>query len=87
MDDLPPLDERSRAILDFERSWWSQPGAKRRAIAARFGLSTARYYQLRNRLIDLPEALAYDPMLVRRLRKLRAQARRARFQGPVRLER
>lgn len=73
------LDERSIAILDFERGWWKEPGSKRRAIRAYFGLSAARYYQLLNRLIDTPEALRYDPMLVRRLRRLRAARRRQRF--------
>ncbi len=73
------LDERSIAILDFERGWWKEPGSKRKAIRAHFGLSAARYYQLLNRLIDTPEALRYDPMLVRRLRRLRAARRRQRF--------
>ncbi len=73
------LDERSRQILDFERSWWREPGRKERAIRERFQLSAARYYQLLNQLIDAPEALRYDPMLVRRLRRLRATRRRQRF--------
>jgi uncharacterized protein DUF3263 len=73
------LDERSRAILDFERGWWQDPGPKEQAIRARLGLSPARYYQLLNRLIDSPEALRYDPMLVRRLRRLRTARRRQRF--------
>jgi uncharacterized protein DUF3263 len=72
-------DERSRAILDFERGWWQDPGPKEQAIRARLGLSPARYYQLLNRLIDSPEALRYDPMLVRRLRRLRTARRRQRF--------
>ena len=58
------LDERSRAILDFERGWWQRPGTKDRAIRARFGHSPARYYQLLNHLIDSPDAMVYDPMLV-----------------------
>jgi uncharacterized protein DUF3263 len=73
------LEERSRAILDFERVWWQQEGSKERAIRDRLGLSAARYYQLLNRLIDAPEALRYDPMLVRRLRRLRTARRRQRF--------
>ena len=73
------LDERSRDILDFERGWWQEPGSKERAIRERFGLSAARYYQLLNRLIDSPVALRYDPMLVKRLRRLRAARRRQRF--------
>ncbi|HVL63967.1 MAG TPA: DUF3263 domain-containing protein [Actinomycetota bacterium] len=77
----PGLDERSREILDFERAWWQEPGRKARAIRDRFDLSAARYYQLLNRLIDEPEAERYDPMLVKRLRRLRAARRRQRFSG------
>ena len=72
------LDERARAILDFEREWWRLPGTKERAVRERFGVSTARYHHLLNVLIDRPEALAYDPMLVRRLRRLRDTRRRKR---------
>jgi hypothetical protein len=73
------LDDRDRALLDFERTWWKLDGPKERAIRDRFGLSAARYYQVLNKLIDEPEALAYDPMLVRRLRRLRTARRKARF--------
>jgi len=73
------LDPRLRDILDFERAWWKHPGPKERAVRERFGLSPARYHQLLNRAVDLPEALAYDPMLVRRLRRLRETRRRKRF--------
>jgi hypothetical protein len=73
------LDDRSRQILDFERSWWSLPGPKERAIRERLGISPARYHQLLNGLIDRPDALAYDPMLVRRLRRLRENRRRKRY--------
>ena len=73
------LDDRSRAILDLERGWWRRPGPKDRHIRTELGLSPARYYQLLNDLIDAPEALRYDPMLVRRLRRLRTARRRQRF--------
>lgn len=72
------LDERSRALLDFEREWWKHAPPKERAIRERFGVSAARYHQLLNRAIDLPEALSYDPMLIRRLRRLREARRRKR---------
>ena len=75
---VPSLDERSREVLDFERDWWKTPGPKERRIRERLGLSPARYQQLLNRAIDLPEALEYDPMLVRRLRRLREERRRKR---------
>jgi hypothetical protein len=63
--------------LDFERESWMLAIAKHRAIRETFGFSPARYHQLLNRVVDSPEALEYDPMLVRRLRRLR-EARRQR---------
>jgi hypothetical protein len=59
------------AILAFERRWWRHAGAKEQAIRDDFGLSAARYYQLLGALIDLPAALAHDPMLVKRLQRMR----------------
>ena len=73
------LDQRERDILDFERDWWKLPGSKERAIRERFGLSRARYHQVLGGLLDRPEALAYDPMLVRRLRRMRETRRRKRY--------
>ncbi len=72
------LDDRSRQVLDFEREAWQLTTTKERAIRARFGFSPARYHQILHRIIDRPEALRYDPMLVRRLRRLRELRRRAR---------
>jgi hypothetical protein len=72
------LDERSRAVLDFERGWWRFAGAKEQAIREQFDLSATRYYQVLNALVDDDEALAYDPMLVRRLRRMRASRQRQR---------
>lgn len=73
------LDERDREVLDFEREWWRYAGAKEQAIRERFELSTTRYYQLLNELIDDERAESYDPMLVKRLRRMRTarQAKRA----------
>lgn len=72
------LDERSRAILDFEREWWRYAGAKEQAIRDHFDLSPTRYYQLLNRIMDDDDALAYDPMLVKRLRRMRSSRQRQR---------
>ena len=72
------LDARSRAMLDFERDWWKYAGAKETAIRERFDLSPTRYYELINRLMDDERALSYDPMLVKRLRHLRAARQRQR---------
>ncbi|MEN0083252.1 MAG: DUF3263 domain-containing protein [Leifsonia sp.] len=65
------LSERDAAILAFERQWWRHAGAKEQAIREEFGLSAARYYQLLGALIDSPAALRHDPMLVKRLLRLR----------------
>jgi uncharacterized protein DUF3263 len=79
-------DEPWQEILEFERSWWGFSTQKEAAVRDRFALSPARYYQLLNRLIDRPEALAYDPMLVRRLRRVREARRRKRFARRLGLE-
>ncbi len=70
------LGDRERAILEFERQWWRHAGAKEQAIRDRFGLSATRYYQLLNGLLDKPAALAHDPVLVQRLRRLRSSRNR-----------
>jgi hypothetical protein len=72
------LSERDRGILDFERQWWKFAGAKESAVREKFDMSSTRYYQVLNALIDRPEALAHDPLLVRRLRRLRAARQRQR---------
>jgi hypothetical protein len=72
------LSERDRQILAFERQWWRYAGAKEQAIRELFGMSATRYYQVLNALLDRPEALAADPMLVKRLRRLRGARQRAR---------
>lgn len=66
-----PLSDRDRALLAFEAEWRRHGGAKEEAIRAEFDMPPARYYQLLGRLIDTGEALAHDPLLVRRLRRLR----------------
>jgi hypothetical protein len=83
VDATPPLDERDRRILDFERESWKLTVAKERAIRERFGFSATRYHQLLNRIVDTPEALAYDPMLVRRIRRVREARRRRRIAGQL----
>lgn len=76
--DTSGLEERARRILDFEREWWRYAGAKEHAVREHFDVSPTRYYQLLNRVIDDEAALAYDPMLVKRLRRLRAARQRQR---------
>ena len=77
-DESCGLDGRDQRILEFERQWWKYAGAKEQAIRDLFDMSATRYYQIVNSLIDTPEALAFDPMLVKRLRRMRAARQRAR---------
>ncbi|HVL64135.1 MAG TPA: DUF3263 domain-containing protein [Actinomycetota bacterium] len=72
------LSERDVDILDFERSWWKHAGVKEQAIRDRFDMSATRYYQLLNDLLEKPAALAYDPILVKRLTRLRTYRQRQR---------
>ena len=74
----PSLSDRDREILEFERQWWKYAGAKETAVREKFDMSSTRYYQVLNALIDRPEALEADPLLVRRLRRLRAARQRQR---------
>ncbi|GAC1449369.1 MAG: hypothetical protein PVSMB10_01150 [Pseudarthrobacter sp.] len=73
-----PLSEREQQMLALERQWWKYAGAKEQAIRDLFDMSATRYYQLLNVLIDSEAALAHDPMLVKRLRRLRTSRHRAR---------
>lgn len=72
------LTEREIEILTFERQWWKYPGAKEQSIRELFDMSATRYYQALNALIDSPAALAHDPLLVKRLRRMRSSRQKAR---------
>lgn len=75
---MPALSERDMRVLALERDSWRSPGAKEQAIADTLGMPSTRYYQLLNALIDRPEALRFDPILVKRLRAQRARRQRMR---------
>lgn len=75
---MEELDEREQSVLDFERSWWKHAGVKEQAIKERFDMSATRYYQLLNELLEKPAAMAYDPILVKRLKRLRVYRQRQR---------
>ncbi len=72
------LDRRDREILAFEQQWWKYAGAKEQAIRELFDMSATRYYQVLNALLDKPEAMAADPLLIKRLRRLRTSRQRTR---------
>ena len=75
------LSDRERAILDFEQGWWTRPGSKEAAIREVFDLSATRYYEVLGGLLESPDALDHDPLTVRRLRRIRDERRRARYEG------
>lgn len=72
------LSDRDAQILSFERQWWKYAGAKEAAIRELFDMSATRYYQVLNTLIDEPAALAAEPLLVKRLRRMRSSRQRER---------
>jgi hypothetical protein len=75
---MEDLTQRGVEILDFERSWWKHAGVKEQAIKERFDMSATRYYQLLNDLLENPAAMAHDPILVKRLKRLRTYRQRQR---------
>ena len=79
-----PLTDAELAVLEFERSWWQAPGAKGEGIRRQLSMSPSAYYRRLTALIDRPDALAADPLLVRRLRRARTERRRTRHTGPRR---
>ncbi|GAC1409763.1 MAG: DUF3263 domain-containing protein [Actinomycetota bacterium] len=72
------LTDRDKEILAFEREWFKTPGSKERIVKDRFGVSATRYYQILNVLIDSAEAHEHDPMLVKRLQRMRDARKRQR---------
>jgi hypothetical protein len=75
---MEELSERDIEILDFERSWWKHAGVKEQAIKERFEMSATRYYQVLNELIEDPAAMAHDPILIKRLKRLRMYRQKQR---------
>ena len=78
MQEQRDLTQRDLDILDFERTWWKHAGVKEQAIKERFDMSATKYYQVLNELLELPAALEYDPILVKRLKRLRVYRQRQR---------
>lgn len=74
----PVLTRRDHEILAFERQWWKYAGAKEQAVRELFDLSATRYYQILDAILDKPAAVAVDPLLVKRLRRLRSGRQRTR---------
>jgi len=75
------LSELELSILAFERQWWRHAGAKESAIKENFNLAPAAYYQLLSVLIDKEVAYELEPMLIKRLRRLRDVRSSKRAEG------
>jgi hypothetical protein len=79
MTDAPEtLTERDREMLALERLWWQYAGAKEQTVREKFGVSMTTYYARLNRLVEREDAMAFDPLLVKRLRRLRDERKRSR---------
>ena len=74
------LTERDIAIINFERSAWKSSQTKHQSIRQAFSISPSRYYQLRDSLLDNPEALQFDPLVIKRLQRDR-KVRRSKKLG------
>lgn len=75
---VAPLTDLERRVLEFERGRWNHQGAKDTAIRETFGLSRHLYEQQLTNLLDNPAAYAAEPVLIKRLRRLRETRRRQR---------
>lgn len=75
---MPELTPAETEMLTFESQWWKYAGAKESKVREDFGVSMTRYYQRLGALLDRPEAMAFDPLLVKRLRRLRSDRQRQR---------
>jgi hypothetical protein len=63
------MTETEMAILDFEREWWRHAGARDQEVARRWGMSASKYDRRLIAIAVRPEAMAYDPLTVRRIRR------------------
>jgi hypothetical protein len=80
------LDPFSARVLTFEGEWAGRTGAKASAIRAEFDVPPARYYQLLSAILDSPAALRHDPLLVRRLQRMRDARAAARASRTFRID-
>jgi len=64
------MTDDDRRLLDFAARRFSSPGAHAAAAREEFGLSVTRYWQRVANLCRDPEALAYSPVVVNRLRRI-----------------
>ncbi|MFN0027293.1 MAG: DUF3263 domain-containing protein [Acidimicrobiales bacterium] len=71
-----PLSPRELAVLGVEGGWWLRHPSKQVAIRAEVGVAPSTYYRVLHDVLDRAEALAFDPLAVRRARRARSSTRR-----------
>lgn len=76
-----PFSDFHRAIIDFERTWWMRPTSKERSIREVLAISPSAYYRGLAELLNDGDAMAYDPLVIRRLQRTRERRRRSRYEG------
>jgi hypothetical protein len=75
------LSDTHRAIIDLERTWWTEPGPKERRIREALAMSPSAYYRALVGLLDDDDAMTYDPLVIRRVQRTRERRLRSRFEG------
>lgn len=77
------LTELEAEILRFEGRWPTYGGAKDHAIREQFDMSAAEYFQVLGRLLDSPAAYVEEPVLIKRLRRIRDSRQDTRAQARI----
>lgn len=63
-------DDETR-MLDLAGARWRYAGSLEQVVRDEFGISLTRFWQRVSQLLDREDALAYDPVTVNRLRRIR----------------
>lgn len=65
------MTDDEKRMLDLAGQRWNYPGSLEQRLRDEFGISLTRFWQRVSQLVDTEEALAYAPITVNRLRRLR----------------
>jgi hypothetical protein len=63
------MTDTEMAILDFERQWWRHAGARDQEVTQLWGMTASEYDSRLLAIAVRPEAMTYDPVTVRRIRR------------------
>ncbi len=77
------LSELEAQVLEFERRWYTYGGPKDHAIREKFDMTATAYFQVLNSLLDNAAAYQRDPILIKRLRRIRDSRQRSRAQSRI----